>query len=132
MKLEAPLGLHAGECLRMQAIVRGQRRSLLWAGVWVIGSSLLGDEDSIVKKSPNTKRPVSTPPINIINSSCYALCRGRFLERHVVFGLHFLKRMGDRLGFQQLKTCTLSAKPFHLHSDTEPQSGNGAVTVTER
>jgi hypothetical protein len=50
----------------------------------------------------------------------------------VVFGLHFLKRMGDRLGFQQLKTCTLSAKPIHLHSDTEPQPGNGAATARER
>ncbi len=58
-------------CPRMQAIVRGQEGFALFAAAvpWATGSSLLGDDDSIVKKSPKTSKPVNTPPINIIDSS---------------------------------------------------------------
>ena len=74
----------------MQAIVRGQTLSLFWLGLWATGSSRLGDEESIVKKSPRTSRPVSTPPINMIYSSCYSLYRGGFPELLIGTGPHFL------------------------------------------
>lgn len=74
----------------MQAIVRGQVCSLLMVGLGATGSSLLGDEVSIVKKSPKTSRPVSTPPINIIDSSIWSLRRGRLPERLIGIGLYFL------------------------------------------
>ena len=78
------------KCPRMQAIVRGQVRSTLCAGPWATGSSLLGDEESIVKKSPRTSRPVSTPPINMMDSSFYSLRRGRSPELLIGTGRYFL------------------------------------------
>jgi hypothetical protein len=74
----------------MQAIVRGQVRSLLIVGLWATGSSRLGDEESIVKKSPNTSRPVSTPPITMIDSSFDSHRRGRFPECLIGRGLYSL------------------------------------------
>jgi hypothetical protein len=65
----------------MQAIVRGQVRSFLMAVLWATGSSRLGDEESIVKKSPKTSRPVSTPPITMIDSSFDSQRGGQFPRR---------------------------------------------------
>ena len=74
----------------MQAIVRGQVCSLLMVGLWTTGSSRLGDEESIVKKSPKTSRPVSTPPIIMLDSSFGSHRRGRFPERLIGLGLYSL------------------------------------------
>ena len=78
------------KCPPMQAIVRGQVCSPLPCGAWATGSSLLGDEESIVKNSPKTSRPVSTPPINMIDSSFSSLRRGRSPEPLIGTGLYFL------------------------------------------